>query len=152
MTKFWACHRVNPQVTNEKFGQACHSHRGLTNCSKFYSILYDHSESTLFVLVENQSLRPNQAVQFSSSFTGLELRDHTKHAVMEADIITKRLHISGLTPSITPTDLTRRLSSFGTVKALDGFGQFDAVGQPRKFGYVTLEGTKGHLAKCKFFC
>ncbi|GBE89508.1 hypothetical protein BKA93DRAFT_799943 [Sparassis latifolia] len=62
--------------------------------------------------------------------------------------IVKRLHVSGLTPAITPADLTQRLSSFGAVKAVDGFGVLDAVGLPRKFGYVTLETTKPKLARC----
>ncbi|PPQ98012.1 hypothetical protein CVT26_003074 [Gymnopilus dilepis] len=62
--------------------------------------------------------------------------------------ITKRLIISGLTPSISVDDISRRLSTFGTVKAADGFGLPDGVGQPRKFGYVTLETTVGKLAKC----
>jgi len=64
-------------------------------------------------------------------------------------ILTKRLHLSGLTPSITQADLISRLSSFGAVKDLDVFGKLDALGQPRKFGYVTLEGTKAQLAKCE---
>jgi RNA recognition motif. (a.k.a. RRM, RBD, or RNP domain) len=63
--------------------------------------------------------------------------------------ITKRLHVSGFTPALTPADLSQRLSNFGTVKALDGFGQVDAVGQPRKFGYVTIETTEANLKKCK---
>ncbi|EGN96949.1 hypothetical protein SERLA73DRAFT_170295 [Serpula lacrymans var. lacrymans S7.3] len=62
--------------------------------------------------------------------------------------VTKRLHVSGLTPAITQDDISRRLSGFGTVKSLDGFGKVDGVGMPRKFGYVTLESTKGQLAKC----
>ncbi|KAK0192347.1 hypothetical protein F5146DRAFT_1136115 [Armillaria mellea] len=62
--------------------------------------------------------------------------------------ITKRLHISGLTPSLSPADLSKRLSTFGTVKALDGFELLDGVGQPRKFGYATLEATPAQLAKC----
>ncbi|TFK86521.1 hypothetical protein K466DRAFT_600266 [Polyporus arcularius HHB13444] len=64
------------------------------------------------------------------------------------EAITKRVHISGLTPAITAKDLSDRLSSFGTVKSIDGFGLLDAVGQPRKFAYVTLETTKGKLARC----
>ncbi|KAK0202997.1 hypothetical protein DFS33DRAFT_1344195 [Desarmillaria ectypa] len=64
------------------------------------------------------------------------------------ETITKRLHISGLTPSLSPADLSKRLSTFGTVKALDGFGLLDGVGQPRKFGYATLEATPAQLAKC----
>jgi len=67
---------------------------------------------------------------------------------MEDSIITKRLIISGLTPSITAEDISRRLTSFGTVKAADGFGLPDGLGQPRKFGYVTLETTASKLAKC----
>ncbi|KAI0923693.1 hypothetical protein AcV5_009169 [Taiwanofungus camphoratus] len=66
---------------------------------------------------------------------------------MEETII-KRLHISGLNSSISATDLSQRLGMFGSVKALDGFGLVDAVGQPRKFGYVTLETTKSKLARC----
>ncbi|KAF7985841.1 hypothetical protein HWV62_524 [Athelia sp. TMB] len=68
---------------------------------------------------------------------------------MDADsIITKRLHVSGLTPAITPDDLRRRLSTFGTVQNLDGLRKLDALGQPKKFGYVTIEGTKAQLARC----
>ncbi|KAI8985757.1 hypothetical protein BD414DRAFT_537229 [Trametes punicea] len=64
------------------------------------------------------------------------------------EIITKRIHISGLTPAITAKDLSDRLGSFGTVKSLDGFGALDGVGQPRKFAYATLETTKAKLARC----
>jgi len=64
------------------------------------------------------------------------------------EVITKRLHVSGLTPAITPGELSQRLGSFGTIKALDGFGLLDAVGQPRKFGYVTLETTKKKVDRC----
>ncbi|RDB27670.1 putative RNA-binding protein P16F5.06 [Hypsizygus marmoreus] len=67
---------------------------------------------------------------------------------MEDATITKKLHISGLTPALTPEDLSKRLSTFGTVKSLDGFGLQDGLGQPRKFGYVTLETTTGKLARC----
>ncbi|KAI0358142.1 hypothetical protein OH77DRAFT_1587865 [Trametes cingulata] len=64
------------------------------------------------------------------------------------EVITKRIHISGLTPAISAKDLSDRLGSFGTVKSLDGFGALDALGQPRKFAYATLETTKGKLARC----
>ncbi|KAK0480930.1 hypothetical protein IW261DRAFT_1475321 [Armillaria novae-zelandiae] len=64
------------------------------------------------------------------------------------ETITKRLHISGLTPSLSPADLSKKLSTFGIVKALDGFELLDGVGQPRKFGYATLEATPAQLAKC----
>jgi hypothetical protein len=74
-----------------------------------------------------------------------------RRSVMDGELVTKRLHISGLTPAITAADISRRLSTFGTVKDLDGFGNFDGLGQPRKFGYVTLEGSKIQLAKCEYF-
>ncbi|KAI0794352.1 hypothetical protein C8Q74DRAFT_1195155 [Fomes fomentarius] len=64
------------------------------------------------------------------------------------EVVTKRIHISGLTPAITAKDLSDRLMSFGTVKSIDGFGVLDAVGQPRKFAYATMETTKGKLARC----
>ncbi|KAH9851945.1 hypothetical protein C2E23DRAFT_732078 [Lenzites betulinus] len=64
------------------------------------------------------------------------------------EIITKRVHISGLTPAIAAKDLSDRLGSFGVVKAVDGIGALDAVGQPRKFAYATLETTKGKLSRC----
>jgi hypothetical protein len=67
---------------------------------------------------------------------------------MSDALITKRLHVSGLTPALTANDLNQRLSSFGTVKALDGFGLLDGLGQPRKFGYITIETTPAKLAKC----
>ncbi|KIP07446.1 hypothetical protein PHLGIDRAFT_421113 [Phlebiopsis gigantea 11061_1 CR5-6] len=67
---------------------------------------------------------------------------------MADEIITKRIHVSGLTPSITPADLSQKLGSFGSVKALDGFGALDALGEPRKFGYVTLETTRPKLTRC----
>lgn len=70
------------------------------------------------------------------------------HLTMDTPV-TKRLIISGLTPSITADDISRRLTSFGTVKAADGFGLLNGVGETRKFGYVTLETTTGKLAKCK---
>ncbi|KAI6008651.1 hypothetical protein EDC04DRAFT_2906953 [Pisolithus marmoratus] len=66
----------------------------------------------------------------------------------EGTLVTKRLHISGLTPSITSTDVLRRLSTFGSVKSLDGFGKSDALGDPRPFAYATLEGEEKDLARC----
>lgn len=69
---------------------------------------------------------------------------------MTDEVIVKRLHVSGLTPALTPADLSQRFGSFGTVKALDGFGSLDGLGRPRKFGYVTLETTKTKLARCSW--
>ncbi|KAF5344916.1 hypothetical protein D9758_011588 [Tetrapyrgos nigripes] len=62
--------------------------------------------------------------------------------------VTRRLHVSGLTPALSSSDISTRLSTFGTVKSLDGFGKLDGVGQPRKFGYVTLETTPQALKRC----
>ncbi|VDB94248.1 unnamed protein product [Peniophora sp. CBMAI 1063] len=67
---------------------------------------------------------------------------------MADEPVTKRLHISGLTPAITAADLTRRLGSYGAVTALDGLGKRDALGKERPYAYATLETTKGKLAKC----
>jgi hypothetical protein len=65
------------------------------------------------------------------------------------ELITKRLHISGLTPAISSHDLERRLGSFGTITTgFDGLGKFDALGQPRTFAHVTLETTKAQLSRC----
>ncbi len=66
----------------------------------------------------------------------------------KSEVISKRLHISGLTPAISFDDLSRRLGSFGSVTALDGLGKLDALGQPRKFAYVTLKTTKPQLSRC----
>jgi len=68
---------------------------------------------------------------------------------MEPTVI-KRLHISGLTPSISQQDLFQRLSTFANVKSLDGLGTLNAVGQPRKFAYATVEATPAKLSKCLF--
>ena len=65
-----------------------------------------------------------------------------------AEIVTKRLHVSGLTPQISAADLNTRFSAFGNVKALDGLGKLDGLGQPRPYAYVTLEAAKSQLAKC----
>ncbi|CAE6467913.1 unnamed protein product [Rhizoctonia solani] len=61
---------------------------------------------------------------------------------------TTRLHISGLTPSISATDLKQRFSTFGKVQNVDGVGKLDGVGMPRKFAYLTLETTQPKLARC----
>ena len=60
----------------------------------------------------------------------------------------KRIIVSGLTHSISISDLTNRFSAFGVVKAVDGLGKLDALGQPRKFAYVTLESTPAMHARC----
>ncbi|KAF7296385.1 hypothetical protein HMN09_01108600 [Mycena chlorophos] len=71
---------------------------------------------------------------------------------------TKRLHIS-FQPSLpthsSTADLQKSLraqfSKFGnTVTAVDGFGPgaLDGVGQPRRFGYVSVQGGEAGIAKC----
>ena len=69
---------------------------------------------------------------------------------MTEETITKRLHVSGLTPAIRPTDLSQKLGSFGVIKDLAGFEKVDGLGQPRKYGYVTIETTKSKLARCAY--
>ncbi|KAH7326820.1 hypothetical protein B0J17DRAFT_680790 [Rhizoctonia solani] len=61
---------------------------------------------------------------------------------------TTRLHISGLTPSISESDLKQRFSTFGQVQNVDGVGKLDGVGRPRKFAYLTLETTQPKLSRC----
>ncbi|KII83065.1 hypothetical protein PLICRDRAFT_58564 [Plicaturopsis crispa FD-325 SS-3] len=64
------------------------------------------------------------------------------------EIQTKRLHVSGLTPAISAADLTTRLSSFGRVVSVSTLGTPDALGRPRPFGFVEIEGTGKDLARC----
>lgn len=74
----------------------------------------------------------------------------TEKAAQNSDApVTKRLHISGLTPAITLDDLNKRLSSFGSVEAVDGMGKLDALGKPRAFAYVTLSTNVGKLSRCE---
>ncbi|KAJ7097241.1 hypothetical protein B0H15DRAFT_825281, partial [Mycena belliarum] len=68
--------------------------------------------------------------------------------------ITKRLHIS-FTPSIpsnSPEELAKALTAhfgrFGTVKSVDGLGGLDGVGMPKKFGFISIEGSEAGIAKC----
>ncbi|KAI0321223.1 hypothetical protein OF83DRAFT_371906 [Amylostereum chailletii] len=64
------------------------------------------------------------------------------------ELVTARIHISGLTPAITKDELLGRLRAFGTVASLDGFGEHDALCQRRKFAYATLETTREKFSKC----
>jgi hypothetical protein len=65
-----------------------------------------------------------------------------------AETTTKRLHISGLTPSLSAADLCSRFSAFGSVSQLSGFGALDANGNPKKFAYLTLDATEEKLKRC----
>lgn len=64
--------------------------------------------------------------------------------------ITKRLHISGLTPQFSQDALRERLSTYGEV--LDIVGSEDSyvngVGQRRPYAFATLRTTPQQLAKC----
>ncbi|KAJ7039925.1 hypothetical protein C8F04DRAFT_1085344 [Mycena alexandri] len=67
---------------------------------------------------------------------------------------TKRLHIS-FAPSIPSKgaqelvqSLTAHFGKFGTVKSVDGLGELDGVGVPKKFGFVSIEGSETSIARC----
>ena len=72
---------------------------------------------------------------------------------MESDsnaLVRKRLHVAGLTPSVSSSDLTQRLGTFGKIIAVDGVGALDGLGRPRPFAYVTIETKKSQLTRCTF--
>ncbi|WWC86018.1 uncharacterized protein L201_000889 [Kwoniella dendrophila CBS 6074] len=62
-------------------------------------------------------------------------------------VVTKRLHVGGLTPAITTAHIKERFSSFGTVSDVEELGP-DALGQPRPFTFLTLQSTPVQLKKC----
>ncbi|KAJ7066120.1 hypothetical protein C8F01DRAFT_1052158 [Mycena amicta] len=73
---------------------------------------------------------------------------------MSSAKITKRLHVS-FAPSIPASgsaelqkSLTAHFGKFGTVKSVDGLGELDGVGQPRKFGFISIEGPEASITKC----
>ncbi|KAK7024875.1 hypothetical protein R3P38DRAFT_3193794 [Favolaschia claudopus] len=68
--------------------------------------------------------------------------------------LTKRLHIS-FAPSVPangPEDLEKALTAhfgkFATVKSVEGLGKLDGVGVPRKFAYISLEGSEAGISRC----
>jgi hypothetical protein len=65
-----------------------------------------------------------------------------------AETVSKRLHISGLTPSLSAADICTRFSGFGTVSNATGFGTLDANGTARKFAYLTLDASEDKLKRC----
>lgn len=67
---------------------------------------------------------------------------------MATNSYTRRLHVSGLTPAISRDDLSARFAVFGDVKAIDDFGKLDALGQPRKFAFISLEASNDKHVKC----
>lgn len=66
-------------------------------------------------------------------------------------IVRKRLHVAGLTPAVSVSDLSQRLGTFGTVVTIDGLGALDGLGRPRPFAYVTIEAKNSQLARCMCF-
>ena len=63
-------------------------------------------------------------------------------------VVRKRLHVAGLTPAVSASDLSQRLGTFGTVVAVDGIGVLDGVGRPRPFAYATIEAKNSRLVRC----
>ncbi|KAJ7198917.1 hypothetical protein B0H12DRAFT_1244741 [Mycena haematopus] len=68
--------------------------------------------------------------------------------------ITKRLHIS-FTPSVPvngPEELAKSLTAhfgkFGSLKSVDGLEELDGVGMPKKFGFISIEGSEAGITKC----
>ena len=57
----------------------------------------------------------------------------------------KRLHVAGLAPGVSASDLTQRLGTFGTVIVVDSAGTVDGLGRPR---LVTFEVKGTQLARC----
>lgn len=75
-----------------------------------------------------------------------------------ADLLTQRLHVGGITPSITVDHLRDRFRSFGTVLnveelGVDPLGETSlnplTSGQPRPFAFLTLQTTQVQLRKCE---
>ncbi|KAF7310083.1 hypothetical protein MIND_00381600 [Mycena indigotica] len=60
----------------------------------------------------------------------------------------KRRNSGGLGSADLKKSLATHFSKFGTVKSVDGLGQLDGVGQPRKFGYISIEGAEASITKC----
>ena len=63
-------------------------------------------------------------------------------------VVRKRLHVAGLTPAVSASDLSQRLGTFGAIVAVDGVGALDGLGRPRPFAYVTIEAKNSQLTRC----
>lgn len=63
----------------------------------------------------------------SSNNNSIDHIDHRRQSIM-ADTVTKRLHIGGITPSITTDHIRDRFRSFGTVHDVEEMG-LDALGE-----------------------
>ncbi|GAA5974734.1 hypothetical protein JCM11641_007245 [Rhodosporidiobolus odoratus] len=70
---------------------------------------------------------------------------------LSSELVSKRIHVGGLAPSVTPKELVQRFSSFGTVqdgeKGVDGLGK-NVNGLPRSFAFFTLETSEAKFARC----
>ncbi|BGP02211.1 hypothetical protein RTG_02402 [Rhodotorula toruloides ATCC 204091] len=72
-------------------------------------------------------------------------------AALSTAPVTKRVHVGGLAPSVSPKDLVQRFSSFGTVvggeKGVEGLGKTE-TGLHRSFAFFSLETTEAKFARC----
>ncbi|WFD49779.1 hypothetical protein GLX27_004464 [Malassezia furfur] len=66
------------------------------------------------------------------------------------DVVTKRLHIGGLTPNFSADALRDKLAQYGEVLELEGCTDdyVDAVGKRRPYAFVTMRAQPAQLAKC----
>ncbi|EOR01608.1 hypothetical protein E3P92_03279 [Wallemia ichthyophaga] len=60
--------------------------------------------------------------------------------------VTRRLHIAGMTPSITLKDLENRFSRFGSVLSVEDCGR-DGNGDPRKYCFMNFQANQAQLNK-----
>lgn len=69
---------------------------------------------------------------------------------MSGGVVTRRLHISGLTPGFSREALHERLATYGEVIDLEGCteGHVDAVGRRLPYAFVTLRTTPAQLTRC----
>jgi hypothetical protein len=88
-------------------------------------------------------------VQNKGRLFGSEAVAKQRRLDMDSAIVTKRFHISGLTPALSQAAMSDRLSSFATVKAFDGLGLSNGLDERRNFAFVTLEGTTSNLSRCE---
>ncbi|BGO93811.1 hypothetical protein NBRC10512_004600 [Rhodotorula toruloides] len=72
-------------------------------------------------------------------------------AALSTAPVTKRVHVGGLAPSVSPKDLVQRFSSFGTVvggeTGVEGLGKTE-TGVHRSFAFFSLETTEAKFARC----
>ncbi|MBW0489033.1 hypothetical protein O181_028748, partial [Austropuccinia psidii MF-1] len=59
-----------------------------------------------------------------------------------------RLHLGGLSSSVTAEDIETRFSLFGTVEKVDGVGKLDENGYPLNYGFVDIISTQPQIKRC----